>query len=76
MHHYEKASSIHSMDAEVYFSKLATVERMGDDIVKQRRELHEARRERREDIEQVCLLDTMLYLEDYEGDLAYTDEEL
>ena len=53
-----------------------SLERMGDDIVKQRREMHKARRERGEEIEQVCLLDTMLYLEDDQGNLAYTDEEL
>ena len=53
-----------------------SLERMGDDIVKQRREMHKARRERGEEIEQVCLLDTMLYLEDDKGNLAYTDEEL
>ena len=49
---------------------------MGDDIVKQRREMHKAQRDRGEEIEQVCLLDTMLYLEDDQGNLAYTDEEL
>lgn len=53
-----------------------SLERMGDDIVKQRREMHKAQRERGEEIEQVCLLDTMLYLEDDQGNLAYTDEEL
>ena len=53
-----------------------SLEKMGDDIVKQRREMHKAQRDRGEEIEQVCLLDTMLYLEDDQGNLAYTDEEL
>ena len=52
------------------------LERMGDDIVKQRREMHQGTIDAGGEIEQVCLLDTMLFLEDENGDRAYTDEEL
>ena len=53
------------------------LERMGDDIVKKRRAMHQATLDRGEEIEQICLLDTMLFLEDPEtGERAYTDEEL
>ena len=52
------------------------LERMGDDIVKQRREMHQGTIDAGREIEQVCLLDTMLFLEDENGNRAYTDEEL
>ena len=53
------------------------LEKMGDEIVKRRRARHRATLDAGEDVEQVCLLDTMLFLEDPEtGDPAYTDEEL
>ena len=53
------------------------LERMGDDIVKKRRATHQAALDRGEEIEQICLLDTMLFLEDPDtGERAYTDEEL
>ena len=52
------------------------LERMGDDIVKQRREMHQGTIDAGGEIEQVCLLDTMLFLEDENGERAYTDEEL
>ena len=53
------------------------LEKMGDDIVKRRRARHRATLDAGREIEQVCLLDTMLFLEDPEtGERAYTDEEL
>ena len=52
------------------------LEKMGDDIVKQRREMHQGTIDAGGEIEQVCLLDTMLFLEDENGEPAYTDEEL
>ena len=53
------------------------LEKMGDDIVKRRRAQHQATLDAGKEIEQVCLLDTMLFLEDPEtGERAYTDEEL
>ena len=53
------------------------LEKMGDDIVKRRRAQHRETLDAGGEIEQVCLLDTMLFLEDPEtGERAYTDEEL
>lgn len=53
------------------------LEKMGDDIVKRRRAQHQETLDAGREIEQVCLLDTMLFLEDPEtGERAYTDEEL
>lgn len=53
------------------------LEKMGDEIVKNRRAQHQATLDSGKEIEQVCLLDTMLFLEDPEtGERAYTDEEL
>jgi cytochrome P450 len=53
------------------------LEKMGDDIVKRRRAQHQATLDSGKEIEQVCLLDTMLFLTDPEtGERAYTDEEL
>lgn len=52
------------------------LERMGDEIIKRRREMHKAAEARGKEMEQVCLLDTMMFLEDEDGNLAYTDEEL
>jgi cytochrome P450 len=57
---------------EVYDS----LERMGDEIIKRRRDMHQAAMARGEEVPEVCLLDTMLFLEDEDGNLAYTDEEL
>jgi cytochrome P450 len=53
------------------------LEKMGDEIVKNRRAQHTATLEKGGEIEQVCLLDTMLFLTDPDtGERAYTDEEL
>ena len=52
------------------------LETMGDEIIKRRRDMHSAAMARGEEVPEVCLLDTMMFLEDEEGNLAYTDEEL
>jgi len=52
------------------------LERMGDKIVKARKTMHTEAAARGEEMKQVCLLDTMLFLEDEDGNPAYTDEEL
>jgi cytochrome P450 len=52
------------------------LEVMGDGIIKRRKEMHKAAKAQGEEMKQVCLLDTMMFLEDENGNLAYTDEEL
>ena len=39
------------------------LEVMGDEIIKRRKEMHKAAEARGEKMEQVCLLDTMMFLE-------------
>ena len=53
-----------------------SLEVMGEEIIKRRRDAHKSAEAEGKVFEQNCLLDTMLFMEDEDGNLAYTDEEL